>query len=223
MDIKYSLTHLNRNEYISSIEHLKNDKSLKFANMSLAWWDEQFGWYIKGCVVLTNEAKEHLCYIFYKIDKHNEYITIHNIFTPEIMRRHGYAHVLLGMIFHLAILQKVTRFRFTSISKSLDFYLSLGFVYWGVNSVGDFYCDLPMPKNGLEGVALMTQTFTNHELMGKKMETIYKKIQQHSTHLTKEQIVVYDIDVLKLDTSYLQKSFLKMRAELFSYQEVRAF
>jgi len=69
---QYNLVHLNRNEYISSIEHIKNDKAIGFANMSLAWWDKQFGWYIKGCVVLTNDANEHLCYIFYKVDKYNE-------------------------------------------------------------------------------------------------------------------------------------------------------
>jgi len=211
---QYNLVHLNRNEYISSIEHIKNDKAIGFANMSLAWWDKQFGWYIKGCVVLTNDANEHLCYIFYKVDKYNEYITIHNIFTSEILRRNGYAHMLLGMIFQLALLQKVTRFRLTSISKSLDFYLSLGFVYWGVNSVGDFYCDLPMPKDGLAGVRLMTETLTSSELMGRKMETIYKKIQENSSHLTQKQTLLYNTDVIKLNKSYLQNSFLEMRKKL---------
>jgi hypothetical protein len=127
------------------------------------------------------------------------------------MRRQGYAHILMDMIFHLALSQKVTRFRLTSISKSLDFYLSLGFVYWGVNSVGDFYCDLPMPKDGLEGVKVMTETFTSSELMGKKMEIIYKKIQEHSSHLTQKQTLLYNTDVIKLNKSYLQNSFLEMR------------
>jgi len=122
--------------------------------------------------------------------------------------------MLLGMIFQLALLQKVTRFRLTSISKSLDFYLSLGFVYWGVNSVGDFYCDLPMPKDGLAGVRLMTETLTSSELMGRKMETIYKKIQENSSHLTQKQTLLYNTDVIKLNKSYLQNSFLEMRKKL---------
>ena len=211
---QYNLVYLNRQEYVTSIGHNKNDKSNSFANMSLAWWDKQFGWYAKGCIVLTNEADEHLCYVFYKIDKYNDYITIHNIFTPDIMRRHGYAHILMSMLFTFALTQKVKRFRLTCVSKSLDFYLSLGFVYWGVNSVGDYYCDLPMPLDGLNGVKFMTETFTNSELMGRKMETIYKKIQEHSTHLTEKQTLIYELDVIKLNKSYLNNSFLEMQKGL---------
>ncbi len=206
---QYNLKHLNRKEYVDSIEGIPKETSTSFANMALKWWDEQFGWYIKGCVVLRNEEDEHLCYIFFKTDKSNEYITIHNIFTPQKMRRNGYGAILMSMIFTLALTQKISRFRLTCVSTSLDFYLSLGFVYWGVNSVGDYYCDLPMPLDGLEGVRLMTETFTSSELMGKKMATIYKKTQHHSEHLSKKQQRIYDLDILKLDKSYLLASFMQ--------------
>ncbi|MBA3026817.1 MAG: GNAT family N-acetyltransferase [Sulfurimonas sp.] len=204
------IIYLNRKEYVTSIEGIQNDKSIAFANMSLKWWDEHYGWYTKGCLVLTDAKETHLAYVFYKIDKYNEYITIHNIFTPFIKRRNGYANELMEMLFDLAIAQNVTRFKLTSISKSLDFYLSLGFIYWGVNSVGDYYCDMPMPHDGLSGVNAMVLAMTNKELIGRKRELISKKIKDHSQHLNAAQTLIYNDDLLKLKCSYREDLFLEI-------------
>ena len=115
------------------------------------------------------------------------------------------------MIFDFAITQKVKRFRLTSISKSLDFYLTLGIVYWGVNSVGDFYCDLPMPSEGLSGIENMIALLSVAELIGSKYEIINNKIKNNSLHLTLQQTQSYDADVLKLHGSYLQNDFITIR------------
>lgn len=207
----HHLEYLNRNEYITSIDTIKDSNTLSFANMSLKWWDKKFGWYIKGCVALTDIDNNHLCYIFYKIDRYNEYITIHNIFTPLLERRNGYANILLTLIFDLAVTQKVSRFRLTSISKSLDFYLSLGFVYWGVNSVGDYYCDLPMPFDGLSGVEYMIKNTSNTILIGKKFDKIYAKVENNSTNLNASKTLIYDSDLLKLGTHYLLETLVDIK------------
>lgn len=209
---QYHFTYLNRNEYITSTATIKDTRSINFADMSLKWWDKKFGWYEKGCVVLSDENDEHLCYLFYKIDRYNNYLTIHNIFTPDNQRRHGYAQELMVLIFNLAAAKKVKRFRLTCISNSLDFYLSLGFVYWGVNSIGDFYCDLPMPATGLLGVTQMVKESSMQVLIGKSFNIISKKISDHSEHLTQAQTITYDKDVIKLNANYLQKSFLNTLA-----------
>ena len=208
------LQYLSRAQYITSTALIEDKKSISFANMSLDWWDKKFGWYEKGCVALSDEEGTHLCYIFYKIDRYNNYLTIHNIFTPDNKRRLGYAENLLLLIFELALLQKVKRFRLTSISSSLDFYLSLGFVYWGVNSVGDYYCDLPLPLSGLHGVTAMIKGATALELAGKNFDIISKKIEDYSQHLSSVQQLKYDSDVLKLGSSYLQESFLSIKMKL---------
>lgn len=205
------LQYLSRAQYIASIALIEDKRSTLFANMSLDWWDKRFGWYEKGCVALSSEDGVHLCYIFYKIDRYNNYLTIHNILTPDNKRRHGYAEDLLLLIFELALKQKVKRFRLTCISSSLDFYLSLGFVYWGVNSVGDYYCDLPMPHSGLHGVTAMTKESTPLELSGKNFDIISKKIEEYSLHLSSVQQLKYDSDIIKLGSSYLHKSFLEIR------------
>lgn len=208
---EYHIEYLNRNEYVSSTATIQDSKTINFADMSLKWWDERFGWYQKGCVVLSDANNFHLCYVFYKIDRYNDYLTIHNIFTPQNKRRHGYAHILLKLIFELATTQKVKRFRLTCISNSLNFYLSLGFVYWGVNSVGDYYCDLPLPLLGLDGVREMVDDSTVKELIGKSLDVISKKTREYSQDLSAVQTVKYDSDVVKLGESYLQESFLAIK------------
>lgn len=208
---EFHLIYLDRNDYITSIESIADHRTLKFANMSLDWWDKKLGWYAKGCVALCDEENNHLSYIFYYIDRYNEYITIHNIFTPLVMRRKGYACILLALIFDLAVSQKVSRFRLTSISNSLDFYLYLGFVYWGVNSVGDYYCDLPMPFDGLSGVDFMTQNTDITTLIGRSFNKIYAKIENNSTNLSLSQTVIYDRDLLKMGNHYLQAAMLDIK------------
>jgi len=207
----YHIEYLNRENYITSIESIEDTKTIDFADMSLKWWDKKLGWYQKGCVVLRDDKNKHLSYIFYKIDRYNNYLTIHNIFTAQINRRHGYAKMLLVFIFNIAVAEKVKRFRLTSISSSLDFYLSLGFIYWGVNSVGDYYCDLPLPLSGLAGVSEMTENFSTLELIGKNLEIISKKIADNSKHLSQTQMLKYDRDVIKLNSSYMQESFLEIK------------
>jgi hypothetical protein len=211
---QYHLTYLNREEYIASIASIEDARSIKFSIMSLKWWDERFGWYQKGCVVLSDKTNMHLSYLFYTIDRSNNYLTIHNIFTPYKQRRHGHAQLLMLLIFNIAVLQKVKRFRLTCISNSLDFYLSLGFIYWGVNRVGDFYCDLPLPVSGLNGVMQMIKESTTQELIGKSFEIISKKIANNNENLTEIQSQKYDSDVLRLDKNYLQTNFLSIKYAL---------
>lgn len=207
----YHLEYLNRENYLDSITTIEDKPTSNFANMSLKWWDKKFGWYEKGCVTLSDEKNAHLSYLFYKIDRYDNYLTIHNIFTPNSQRRHGYAEALMLLVFNLAAAKHVKRFRLTCILNSLDFYLSLGFVYWGVNSVGDFYCDLPLPKEGLMGVIPMIAALSTTELIGKSLDIIYKKTYQNNINLTQLQTLKYNKDVLRLDKNYLQKSFLLLK------------
>lgn len=208
---KYHLIHLKRQAYIHSIEKIADAKTLGFANMSLAWWDKHFDWKRQGCYVLADKREEHLSYIFYSMDRDFQYLTIHNIFTPLIQRHHGYARELLKIIFEVAIKRSVGRFKITSISTSLDFYLSMGFIYWGINSVGDYYCDLPVPLNGLDDMQAMIDASNSKQLMGRHVQKIYKKVFDNSLKLTQEQATLYKHDKLKLNTSYRYEALLKIK------------
>lgn len=200
----YHLSSLNRKEYINSVATIEDTKTVNFANMSMRWWDKHFGWYKNsGCIVLCNEENVHLSYIFYKIDRYNQYMTIHNIFTPLNKRRQGYAYALMSAVFQLAVLKHVRRFKLSSISKSLDFYLSLGFVYWGITSAKDYYCDLPLPKEGLSGVEQMTQNENIEFLYGNSFQTICSKVEDNEKNLNETQEDLYQKDCTKLGDSYL--------------------
>ncbi|MDD2358007.1 MAG: GNAT family N-acetyltransferase [Thiovulaceae bacterium] len=208
---QYHLEYLNRKTYVTSMETIKDPRTLKFATMSLEWWDKEFGWYTKGCIALCSDENIHLSYIFFKIDKHNEYITVHNIFTQTSMRRNGYAQKLLRMVFAFALGLHVKRFKLTSISNSLDFYLSMGFVYWGVNSVGDYYCDLPMPFDGLDGVAFMIKNTDTPTLIGRKFEKIHTKVLNNDIHLSDLQNIIYKNDLIRMGKSYMLDELLYIK------------
>jgi hypothetical protein len=130
-------------------------------------------------------------------------MTIHNIFTPLDERRKGYAYELLSTVFDLAHAAHVRRFRLVSISRSLDFYLSLGFVYWGLNSVGDYYCDLPMPTKGLGGLADMVEKADMAFLVGRKLDAICAKVNGNELKLTVEKSRIFETDKRKMKAFYM--------------------
>jgi len=208
----YHLTHLDRAAYISSIAKIKDTKSNGFANMALKWWDRHFSWKAHGCVILSNEQKEHLCYIFYKIDRYHEYITIHNIFTPLKYRRKGYAHRLIGLVFDRALQKNVSRFRATCVPQSLDFYLSMGFVYWGINIYGDYYCDMPLPTTGLNALESMVEHSTPEELAGTHLNDILSKVKGNTEKLNDVQIKSHHEDTEKLKNGYLYDELMLLES-----------
>lgn len=207
----FHLEYLSRENYIDSIETIEDIKTSKFANMCLNWWDKQLGWYANGCIALSDEKNDHLCYIFFKIDRYKEYVTIHNLFTPLLLRRNGYAYELLKAVFEIALDKYVKRFKLSSISKSLDFYLSLGFIYWGINRVGDYYCDLPLPKLGLDGVKEMTTNCDTDELLGKKCNFIFDKVTDNKAKLTSLKLIEYENDVEKMGGSFMLEKLLEIK------------
>lgn len=200
---EFHLEHLDRKGYINSIEQIKDKKSIGFANLALDWWDRHFSWKVHGCVILTNEKREHLSYIFYKIDRYNEYLTIHNIFTPLKFRRKGYAHQLFALVFKVAEQKNVSRFRVTSVPQSLSFYLTMGFVYWGINTQGDYYCDLPLPEGGLKQISPMVKKSDPKELAGKYVGNIISKVKGNSETLDNTQTLIHKKSTKKLADSYL--------------------
>jgi len=208
---KFHLEHLNRNDYIDSIAQIKDKKSFGFANLALHWWDRHFSWKVHGCITLSNEKKEHLCYIFYKIDRYNEYITIHNIFTPLQFRRKGYASQLFERVFQIADEKRVRRFRITCVPQSLNFYLTLGLVYWGINRLGDYYCDLPLPKGGMPQIEQMVKNTDPEELAGEYIHNIVSKVKGNREKLDSAQSIIHEVHTKKLEERYLYDELMILK------------
>lgn len=198
----YRLETLSRDAYIASTALIQDSESIRFADQSLAWWDRHFSWNAQGCAVLCDEKNGHLCYLFSKIDRYSEYLTLYNLFTPLAEQRKGYATLILDLILAQAVEKHVKRITFSSVSTSLDFYALLGFIYWGVNDIGDYYCNLPLPKDGLEGILLMTQNCDHKMLIGQSLAKIYAKVDGNESRLTPKQLLIYEADILKLGANY---------------------
>lgn len=198
----YHLESLSRDAYIASTALIQDPKTLRFADQSLAWWDRHFSWNAQGCAVLCDKNNGHLCYLFSKIDRYGEYITLYNLFTPLSEQRKGYATEMLHLILEEALKKHVRRITFSSVSSSLDFYALLGFIYWGINDIGDYYCNIPLPKRGLAGIIEMTQEGDHKQMIGQNLAKIYAKVYGNERRLTPKQRLTYETDILKLGKSY---------------------
>ncbi len=205
----FHLQNLDRQAYINSIETIIDAKSIGFAKMALKWWDRHFNWKVDGCIVLCDEQSRHLSYIFYKIDGYKEYITIHNLFTPKDLRRNGYAKRLLCMVFDEANTQYVKRFKLSCVSQSLDFYMTLGLIYWGVTTAGDYYCDLPMPKEGLNTLESMIEQSSLEQLLGRHCRKIKDKVEGNNVMQSDDQQALYASDTKKLSDHYRFNALMK--------------
>ena len=195
---------LSRKEYLASIQKIQDPKSIGFAKHSLRWWDRHYSWRNGGCVVLCNQEESHLCYIFYKIDRYRDYLTVHHLFTPLKYRRKGYAKVLLKRVFFEANSKNVKRFRATCVPQSLDFYLSLGFAYWGMTHSKDYYCDLPMPSKGLDNLGAMVLCTSVKQLIGTKKNDICAKIKDNEKELSDTEQLRYDNDKEKMQEAFMR-------------------
>jgi len=204
--MEYHLANLSQKEYIESVANIEDQQTRNFAKISLEWWNKHYSWYTQGCVVLRDEAGTDLSYIFYKIDRYCQNLNIHTLFTPQIYRHKGYARELLHRIFNRALAKNVSRFHLSCVSSSLKFYLSLGFMFWGLNSQKDYYCNMPMPQEGFD--TLPTKEHTLKELVGNAHDLITHKIDENHKDLTKAQSLTYEEDKEILGNAYKLKDFL---------------
>jgi GNAT superfamily N-acetyltransferase len=193
-----TIQNLTRDEYIDSISLILDPPSQRFADQAKSWWDRHFSWKTQGCDVLVDEQGHHVSYIFSKMDRYHEYLIIYNLFTPKHDQRHGHAHALLDHVISRSLDNNVKRITFSSVSDSLDFYLSLGFVFWGINTIGDYHCDLPIPKEGLIGFDSMVHTIDLEVLAGKHLEKIYAKVHGNEDKLSPKQALRHQKDCVKL-------------------------
>lgn len=206
--MSYCVIDIDRKEYLASIAGIADAKSRGFADMALRWWDRHYSWSAGGSVILTDEAGRHLCYLFYKIDRYKQYLTIHNILTPLCHRRRSYAYILLRWVFELALSEHVRRFKAVCVPQSLEFYLSLGFSYWGLTSTKDYYCNLPIPSEGLDGLREMVDAGSVETLAGGELQSIYDKVVDNDTGLDEAQQRVHDAGVTKLQNAYMQTALV---------------
>jgi len=182
---------LNRQAYLDSVIQMDHFATLKFAKEALDWWDTYYSWSRDPCLVLYNEQKEVVCYLFYHISKKREYLTIHNIFTPFPHRYHGYAKEMLHILFDTLESNTIERVKLYAVSSSISFYMKLGLDFWGVNEIGQYYSDFPMPKN-IADIAHQMHHPHLETLSSKRLQEIYLKLQKNGGDFKESELAIFN-------------------------------
>lgn len=203
---------LDHDQYMESIADIADDATHRFALQAESWWNRHFSWKKDGCRVLMNESGEHLAYLFYKVDRYHEYMTLHNLFTPDIHRNRGYAFNMLETLFQIQADQGVKRFHMNCTPQALGFYAKLALVYWGVDTTGNYHCDLPLPENGVAGIDAMVKESSNCELLGEKAQKIYQKVQDNGEHFETEKSRRFEADKKMLEEAYRHEALKELIA-----------
>ena len=192
---------LNRDEYLISVKKIEDFKSLSFSKNALEWWDNYYSWE-KFPPLCLSDKKKHFCYLFYNISKDNEYLTIHNLLTPNTHRSHGYAYQLLKHLFSHLSQNKIKRFKMNCVSSSLDFYNKLGLEYWGINDLSQYYCDFKMPIKDISEIPQIVKDSKLSEISDERIMQIFEKLKNNGTQLEEKMIDKFEDSKEKLIGKY---------------------
>lgn len=193
---------LTRQEFLESAQNIEDYKSLTFSKHCLDWWDDYFSWTKFPPLCLVDEENEHVCYLFYTISKDKEYLTIHNLLTPKANRFHGYAKEILTYLFQKLSTQNIKRFKMYCVSSSLPFYTKLGLEYFGVNNLGQYYCDYEMPKKSIDEIPLIVAKSNMNDIDDAVLLEIYEKLKNNGDELSEKKFAIFE-DALEV----LQKKY----------------
>lgn len=201
---------LNREQYLASVTQMTHFESLKFAKQSLDWWDTYYSWSQFPCLCLQNNGKK-VCYLFYHISKDNKYLTIHNLLTPHPHRFNGYAKILLTLLFthlfnHNSPIQRV---KMICVSSSLSFYMKLGVDFWGVNELGQYYTNFPMPDT-IEDIPLLMKNETLKQLPNEELQNIYDKLKINGKQFDLKETIIFHRSLDMLGKRYRFEELKKL-------------
>jgi hypothetical protein len=201
---------LNREQYIASVEAIEHLPSQEFAQQSLNWWDKYFSWKKFPCLCLEDEGKD-VCYLFYHISKNNQYLTIHNILTPFHSRFNGYAKKLLTLLFNDILLRAdIERVKMYCVSSSLKFYMNLGIDFWGVNRLGQYYTDFPMPDSSIKEIKELMYYEDLSQISDKNRNAIYDKLYENGSQFEGKEKVRF-------------QEALELLQERYRFKELKSF
>ena len=192
---------LNRKEYLESVINIEDFKTLNFSKKALEWWDDYYSWEKFPPLCLTYKNK-HVCYLFYNISKDNEYLTIHNIFTPNKYRTKGHAYMLLGYLFSHLSNQNINRFKMYCVSSSLDFYTRLGLEYWGINDSSQYYCDFKMPKLSITEIPQIVKDSSLNEISDERILLIFESLKNNGKEFSQKATERFEDSKEKLIGKY---------------------
>ncbi len=194
---------LSREEYLTSVKKMDDFYSLKFSKHALECWDDYYSWKLNPPLCLIDDNHKHVCYLFYSVSSDKSYLTIKYLLTPKPDRHHGFAYILLNHLFHLLSEQHIQRFRMYCLSSSLEFYTKLGLEYWGVNDIGQYYCDFKMPLLDISEIPQIVEDSSVNDFTKIRFDEIYEKLKNNGDNFNIKDTETYQKSLIKMGDKYI--------------------
>ncbi|MEA3352713.1 MAG: hypothetical protein U9Q33_02705 [Campylobacterota bacterium] len=205
-----TIKNLNREQYLKSTSTIKHITSKEFSQQAYRYCNDYISWEDFPCLCLEENGKD-VCYLFYHISKDKRYLTIDNILTPFEHRYKGYAKYLLTFLFNKfsrgSVIQRVKMF---CVSSSLEFYMKLGIDFWGVNKLGQYYTEFPIPKNGIDEIRTLMKNETLKTLYNRELKAIYKKLELNGDSFDKKETLVFNRSLKLMGERYRFKELYNL-------------
>ena len=202
-----------REEYLESVQKIEDFDTLKFSKQALDWWDKYYSWKKEAPLCLKENGKD-ICYLFYSISNNNEYLTIHNIFTPKKHRFKGFAYILLKHLFKTLSQTDTKRFKMYCVSSSLDFYMKLGLNFWGVNELGQYYCDCTMPASNIKELKDIAKKELVENITLQNFKKIYENLKLNGKNFNEKQNLIHHRCIRLMGKRYLFNDILYRNSQI---------
>ena len=204
------IKHLNPEQYLQSTSSITHIGSKEFATQAYEYCNNFIKWEEFPCISLEVDNRI-VCYLFYHLSKDKRYLSIDNILTDFEYRHNGYAKYLLSFLFKKFSQGSITqRVKMYCVSSSLKFYMKLGVDFWGVNHLGQYYTEFPIPKNGIDEIKTLMKNETLSTLYKRELQSIYKKLKLNGSSFNKNEKEVFDNSLKLLKNRYRFKELYNL-------------
>lgn len=201
---------LNKDQYIKSTSSITHTASKEFASQAFKYCNDFIDWDQFPCLCLENFGED-VCYLFYHLSKDKRYLTIDNILTPFNHRNNGYAKYLITFLLKKfskgSIIERVKMF---CVSSSLEFYMKLGIDFWGVNKLGQYYTEFPLPKNGIDEIDVLMKKENLSTLYKRELKVIYKKLELNGSEFNEKERKIFNRSLKLLGKRYRFKELYNL-------------
>lgn len=99
------------------------------------------------------------------------------------------------------------------VATSVQFYMKLGMDFWGVNTLGQYYTEFPMPKNHINEIPKLMENENLSTLSLEELNILYSKLGENGATFNKKEKDAFENCLLILGRRYRFSEFCKARED----------
>jgi hypothetical protein len=88
--------------------------------------------------------------------------------------------------------------------------MNLGIDFWGVNRIGQYYTDFPMPDSNIKEIKELMNNEDLTQISTKNRNAIYNKLQDNGSEFNKKEMLIF-------------KKSLTLLKERYRFKELKSF